>query len=109
MLVHFADLKHDLLGEIRRIAAFLDIPIDDAAFPAIVEHSSFDYMKRSAAKSVPLGGACWEGGAQDFYPQGHEWPLARCAERPKRLATTTRPPAASWAMLAPHGWRSNRR
>jgi aryl sulfotransferase len=70
LLLHFADLKRDLPGEIRRIAAFLDIPIDDAAFPAIVEHASFDYMKRNAAKSVPLGGAFWDGGAQTFIHKG---------------------------------------
>jgi aryl sulfotransferase len=70
MLVHFADLKRDLPGEIRRIAAFLDISIDAEVFPAIVEHSSFDYMKRNAAKSVPLGGVFWEGGAQTFIHKG---------------------------------------
>jgi aryl sulfotransferase len=42
MLLHFSRLKQDLPCEIRRIAAFLDIPIDEARFPAIVEHCSFD-------------------------------------------------------------------
>jgi aryl sulfotransferase len=58
MLLHFA------AGGIRRIAAFLDIAIDEARFPTI--DSSFDCMKRSAAKALPLGGAFREGGAQTF-------------------------------------------
>jgi aryl sulfotransferase len=69
-LLHFTDLKHDLPGEIRRIAAFLDIPIDEAKFPTIVEHCSFDYMKRNATKAVPLGGAFWDGGAETFIHKG---------------------------------------
>jgi aryl sulfotransferase len=57
-------------GEMRRIAAFLDIRIDEAKWPAIVEHCTFDYMKENAALSVPLGGAFWEGGAQTFINKG---------------------------------------
>ena len=79
MLLHFAELKRDLAGEIRRIAAFLDIPIDEARFPAIVEHCSFDYMKHRAPKTVPVGGAFWDGGRGHLHPQGHQWPLARRA------------------------------
>jgi aryl sulfotransferase len=70
MLLHFSRMKQDLPGEIRRIAAFLDIPIDAARFPAIVEHCSFDYMKKNAGKTVPSGGAFWEGGAQTFIHKG---------------------------------------
>lgn len=47
-LVHFANLKADLEGQIRDIAAFLDIAIDPAAMPAILEHCSFDYMRADA-------------------------------------------------------------
>jgi len=70
MLLHFAELKRDLPGAIRRIAAFLDIAIDEDAFPRVVEHCSFDWMKANAARSVPLGGAFWEGGAQTFVNRG---------------------------------------
>lgn len=70
MLVHFNDLKRDLPGAIRRIAAFLGIGIDEAAFPAILEHCSFDYMKRNAHLSAPLGGTIWEGGAATFINKG---------------------------------------
>lgn len=70
MMLHFGKLKEDMPGQIRRIAAFLDIPIDEKTWPAIVEHCSFDYMKANATKSVPLGGAFWDGGAQSFIHKG---------------------------------------
>ena len=70
MLLHFAALKADMPGEIRRIAAFLGVAIDEARWPAILEHCSFDYMKRNAARAAPLGGAFWDGGAQTFIHQG---------------------------------------
>ena len=71
LLLHFSDLKADISGQIRRIAAFLEIPIDESQWPAIVEHCSFDYMKANATKSVPLGGAFWDGGAQTFIHKGN--------------------------------------
>jgi len=70
LFVHFDNLKRDMPGEIRRIAAFLDIPIDESRWPAILEHCSFDYMKKHADKSAPLGGALWEGGASTFINKG---------------------------------------
>ena len=70
MLVHFATLKADMPGEIRRIASFLDIPIDESRWDAIVAHCGFDYMKANATASVPLGGVFWEGGAETFLHKG---------------------------------------
>ena len=70
MLLHFSDLKADMPGQIRRIAEFLGIGIDQAKWPAIVEHCSFDYMKRNAELAAPLGGMLWEGGAKTFIHKG---------------------------------------
>ncbi len=70
LFVHFASLKADMEGEIRRIAGFLDIAVDESAWPAILEHCSFDYMKANATKTVPLGGVFWDGGAQTFINKG---------------------------------------
>jgi aryl sulfotransferase len=69
-LVHFNELKRDLPGSIRGIAEFLDIEIDQAHFPAILEHCSFDYMKAHAELSAPLGGIMWHGGASAFINKG---------------------------------------
>ena len=70
LLVHFADLKADLPGEIRRIADFLGIDVPDRQWPAILRHCSFEWMKRNAAKSAPLGGIFWDGGAETFIHKG---------------------------------------
>jgi len=70
MMVHFADLKRDMPGQIRRIARFLDIPVDPARWEAIVEHCTFDYMKRHADDVAPRGGMFWEGGGASFIHRG---------------------------------------
>jgi len=69
-LVHFSELKRDLPGGIRRIARFLEIPIDESRFGRVVDHCSFDWMKKNARKSVPLGGAFWDAGAEVFINKG---------------------------------------
>jgi aryl sulfotransferase len=70
MLLHFANLKADMPAEMRRIASFLDIPIDEIKWAAIVEHCTFGYMKEHGAQSVPFGGDLWEGGAKTFMHKG---------------------------------------
>jgi aryl sulfotransferase len=70
LMVHFAKLKVDAPTEIRRIAAFLDIPIDEARWELILEHCSFDWMKANATRMAPNGGVPWEGGAQTFIHRG---------------------------------------
>jgi len=70
LFIHFNDLKRDMSGEIRRIAQFLDIPIDETRWTDIQEYCSFDWMKKNAARSVPLGGAFWDGGAEVFINKG---------------------------------------
>jgi len=69
-LCHFAQLKADMPGQMRQIAAFLDIPIDEPIWAAILEHCSFEYMKQHATLSAPGGGIFWEGGAQTFIYKG---------------------------------------
>jgi aryl sulfotransferase len=56
--------------EIRAIARFLDIAIDEGKWADILEHCSFDYMKANASPSVPAGGAFWDGGAEVFIHKG---------------------------------------
>jgi aryl sulfotransferase len=68
--LHFSNLKKDMPGEIRKIAEFIDTPIDEDNWEAILKHCSFDYMKTNATKSTPLGGAFWDGGATTFVNKG---------------------------------------
>ena len=68
--VHFANLKANMPEEIRRIANFIETPIDETMWESILLHCSFDYMKANASMSVPLGGAFWNGGAETFIHKG---------------------------------------
>ena len=52
-------------------------PSTRARWEETLEYCSFDWMKRNAAKSVPLGGAFWDAGAQVFINKGYERPLDR--------------------------------
>ena len=70
LFVHFENLKSDLSGEIRRIAAFLDIELDAEIMDRVVDHSGFEFMKANAANVAPLGGAVWDGGAGVFIHKG---------------------------------------
>ncbi|MBI1199026.1 MAG: sulfotransferase domain-containing protein [Phenylobacterium sp.] len=69
-LIHFANLKADLEGEMRKIAAFLGVELAENVWPKAVEHCTFDYMKAHAAQFAPLGGMPWEGGADTFINKG---------------------------------------
>ena len=70
LFLHFETLRRDMPGQIRRIATFLDIPIDERTWPDILRHCGFDYMKTHATASTPLGGAFWDGGAEIFVNKG---------------------------------------
>ena len=54
----------------RFVAGFLDIPIDETRWDTILDYCSFDWMKQNATKSVALGGAFWDAGAQVFINKG---------------------------------------
>ena len=60
LLVHFAHLKRDMPKQRRRMADFLEVPIDEARWEEIIEYCSFDWMKRNTAKVAPRQGAARE-------------------------------------------------
>lgn len=70
-LVHFADLKADMEGQIRQIAEFIDVTVDEEMMVNVLEHCSFEHMKANAEQTAPLGGAFWEGGAKTFIHKGN--------------------------------------
>src|SRR3546814_18557673 len=63
LLLHFADLKTDMPAEIRRIAAFLDIAIDESRWEAIVAHLPFTSLTPNTPATVPPGRAFLAAGA----------------------------------------------
>ena len=102
LFVHFADLKCDMPGEIRRIAAFLEIPVNESRWDSILEHCSFNWMKKNANKTVPLGGAFWDAGAEVFIHKGvnGRWreclTAEECAEYEKIAEAELGPECARW-------------
>lgn len=68
--VHYAKLKVDLAGQIRRIADFLDAEIDELRLPLIVEHCGFAHMKRNAEALAPTRAAVMTGGKASFFRSG---------------------------------------
>ena len=69
-LVHFANLKKDMEGEIRAIADFLEVDVPEGNWPRIFEHCSFEWMRAHADQVSPLGGMAWEGGGSTFIHKG---------------------------------------
>lgn len=70
LLVHYNDLKADLSGEMKRIAAFLDIHTPDTLWPRLVEAATFTAMKRDG--DALLGGLKrgFRGGHESFLHSG---------------------------------------
>lgn len=50
LFLHFADMKHDHQGVLRRIAEFLDVQPDPQQWANIVEYTSFEWMKQHEDK-----------------------------------------------------------
>jgi len=78
-LLHYAKLKADLPREMRRIADFLDIKIDEDKFPRMLLNCSIEHMKDVSADDEFLS-RIFEGGGTHLRQQGHQQPLARRAE-----------------------------
>ena len=100
LFVHFADLKADLAGEMRRIAQFLDITVPAAKWPAVVERCTFESMR---ARGDEIGHfALFEGGAKSFLFKGTNgrWRDALNADDleayAKRVAELLPADAAAW-------------
>lgn len=70
LLVHYNDLKADLDGEMRRISAFLGIPIDEEIWPTLVEAARFENMKAQGRDLLPGIGMAFQGGHESFLYRG---------------------------------------
>ena len=51
LFVHYNDMKADLGGEMRRVAAFLDIEIPESKWAAAIDRCSFESMRNVDAES----------------------------------------------------------
>jgi aryl sulfotransferase len=70
LMAHYADLKRDLAGEMRRIAAFIEIEVAEDVWPALIEAASFDTMKRQGAEIMPVVNQLFREGAERFFHKG---------------------------------------
>jgi hypothetical protein len=68
LFVHYADLQHDLAGEMRRIAAFLGIDVPEQLWPDVVERCTLEAMRNAHATSKLQ--SVFEGGAATFFNEG---------------------------------------
>jgi aryl sulfotransferase len=69
LTLHYADMIVDLPAAVRRIAAFLAIPIDAALFPKILSHCSIEHM-RKVAQDDPSLNQVFREGSKTFINQG---------------------------------------
>lgn len=53
VLIHYADLANDLNGEMRRLAARLDIDVPEEQWPLLVDAAGFAQMRARAAQLAP--------------------------------------------------------
>jgi aryl sulfotransferase len=69
LFVHYDDMQADLDGQMRRVAAFLDVPVDEARWPQLVAACTFEGMKARAAEIAPFE-EHFVGGADTFLYKG---------------------------------------
>jgi aryl sulfotransferase len=109
LLVHYADLRRDLEGEMRHIAQRLDIDIDEDRLPDLVAAAGFDTMRERADEIVPDSTQGILQNNRAFFHSGGngQWKELldeagrhRYAERVKQLAP---PDLIEWAHHEPVG------
>jgi aryl sulfotransferase len=102
LLVHYNDMKADLDGEMRRLAAFLDIPISDEVWPGLVDAAGFEFMREHGATLLPRAAMSWDKGHERFINQGvnERWRAALTAEDlacyDARVANELSPSCSAW-------------
>jgi aryl sulfotransferase len=102
LFVHFNDLLADLDGEMRRVSAYLEIPVNEALWPTLVHSATFTAMKANTEKLAPAATiGLWKDTANFFY-QGtnRRWEgvltSAQIAWYRQRAAERLEPSLARW-------------
>ena len=95
VFLHYDDLKADLEGQMRGLAAHLDIEVDKDRWPRLVQAATFESMRSRADTTVPAGGPDHWIDPAAFFSRGTsgQWrdllddaDLARYAARVRPLA-----------------------
>ena len=69
-MVHYNDLLDDLDGEMRRVAKFLDIPINQAVWHSLVQAARFSDMQAAADSLMPHLRLTRTDGPRSFFHKG---------------------------------------
>jgi aryl sulfotransferase len=102
-LFHYADMWNDLDGQMRRVAAALDVLVDEKRWPRFVEAAGFASMRSRAARTAPDAHLdIWvdperffrSGGTRDWASVLTPDDVARFEERLRELAGD----AADWVI-----------
>lgn len=67
LILHYADLKRDLVGSMTRIAGFLGVQLSKYELTERAEHATFEAMRRDGAKIIPGVAKNFEGGADTLF------------------------------------------
>lgn len=70
LLVHYNDLKADLVGEMRRISDFLEIDTPDDVLGELAAAAGFEAMKRDGPALLPTFEQAFDRGSQRFLNKG---------------------------------------
>lgn len=75
ILLHYGDLKRDLEGQMRQLAARLSIDVSEERWPALIKAATFEEMRRRAKATGPNQTECvWVDGERFFHRARHgEW------------------------------------
>jgi aryl sulfotransferase len=101
LFVHYDDMKADLTGQMRRVAAFLNLAIDESRWPELTTRCTFDYMKTHADEIGPFA-EIFVGGAASFFFKGTNgrWrdvlTAAEVTAYERRAAECLPPAARAW-------------
>jgi len=103
VVLHYADLKRDLDGEMRRIADRLGISVDEKVWPSLVDAASFERMRNNADQVAPNAvDKLWKSNQSFFHSgTGGGWREFFDEDARKRyetrVAELTSPRVARWA------------
>jgi hypothetical protein len=75
VLLHYGDLKEDLEGQMRQLAARLSMEVPEERWPELVQAATFEAMKRRAkARGPNQTESIWRDGERFFHRARHgEW------------------------------------
>lgn len=101
LFVHYNDLKADLAGEMRRVAAFLGADVPEACWPTVVERCTFEKMRAGEDRMGRID-MIFKGGLETFVFKGTNgrWRDVLTADElaayDRRVAETLSPECAAW-------------